>query len=199
MVFASRFNLLKSPLLVLQIHLVWQLCEFQPWGWNCHPGLHEQYLPFTQQPPLKRCMHIEKAHSGFRVCQVFANTSHFCLVRSQASLHRSERSGRKRSSPLNLSGYATVTSNTHKGTVVCKGGFEGDMGTSPFSHKFPQTRQLCLTFLWLPCHTHIQYRNASAAFVQKRHTLVQVWWPSSFSGAISKVSSKPQQILWIKL
>lgn len=198
MLFASRFNLLKPPLLVLQIRLVWQLCEFQPLGWNCHPGLHEQYFRFVQQWPLKRCMHIEKAHSGFKVCQVFANTSHFCLVCSQRSPYRSERSGRKRSSSLHLSGYLTVISNSHEGTVVCKVGFEGGRGTSPFCNKLHDTRQLCLTWLWLPCHTNFQHRNAFAAFVQNRNTLVLTWWQSSFPEDISKVSPKPQQMLWIK-
>lgn len=157
--FASRFNLLKAPLLVLQTRLVWQLCEFQPLGWNCHPGLYEQYLPFAPQWPLKRCVHIEKAHSGFRVCQVFANTFHFCLAPSQASLYRSERSGRKSSSPLHLSGDATVTSDTHKGAVVYKVGFEGDRRASFFCHRFSQTWQLCLTFLRLPCHTNTRQKH----------------------------------------
>lgn len=141
---------------------------------------------------------IEKSHCNFKACQVFANTFHFCVVQSQPSLYRSKRSRRKPSSPLHLFGYAIMTSNTHKRNVVCKAGFEGVWGTSLFCHKFLWTRQRCLTFFWLPCHTNIQHRSVSAALVQKRHILVQTWCQITFPGEISKVSLKPQLILWIK-
>lgn len=168
MVFASRFNLLNPPLLVLQSCLVWQLCEFQPLDWNFHPGSNEQCLPFTQQPCLKRCMHIKKALSGFKVCQVFANTSHFCLVLSRPSLYRSESSGRKPSSPLRLSVYATLSSDIHKGTAVCKVWFEGCVGLAYSATNF--VRSDCSdTFLWLPI-TQISNTGALLLCLCKRHT-----------------------------
>lgn len=169
MVFASRFNLLKPPLLLFQTDLAWQLCEFQPLDWNFHPGLNEQCLPFTQQPCLKSCMHIKKALSGFKVCQVFANTSHFYLAHSWPSLYRSESSGRKPFSPLHLSSYAPLSSNIHKGTAVCKVWFEGCVGLAYSATNFVRSDS-SVTFLWLPV-TQIS-RSISAVFVQKTHTPV---------------------------
>lgn len=91
----------------------------------------------------------KKALSGFEVCQVFANTTHFCLVHSWPSLYRSERCGRKSSSPFHLCSYAPLSSNIHKGTAVCKTWFEGCVGLAYSATNFVRSDS-SVTFLWLP-------------------------------------------------
>lgn len=137
MVFTSWFNLLKPLLLVLQTHLVWQLCEFQPLGWNCHPSLHEQYLPVAQRP-LKRCMYIEKSALVSKAAKCLQIHPFFCLIESQSFLNRSERSGTKSFEPPNSPGFVTITSNKYSSTGVCKVGFEGGRDF-PCFWKFPLT------------------------------------------------------------
>lgn len=109
----------------------------------------------------------KKALSSFKVCQVFANTSHFSLVHSQPSLYRSESSGRKPSSPLHLSSYAPLSSNTHKGTAVCKVWFEGCAGLTYSATNFVRADS-SVTFLWLPI-TQTSNTGAFLLCLCKRH------------------------------
>jgi len=77
-------------------------------------------------------------------------------------------------------------------------GSEGDRGTSLLCRKFSQTQQLCLTLLWLPCHTNIQHSSMSAAFVQKRcaraNVVAKIISKTDVQNIIKTTTNKPARV-----
>lgn len=173
MVFPSRFNLLKPPLLLLQTHLALTVMWIPAIGLK-FPSWLEWAKPHLHTTAMSRKVHAhkkkKKALSGFEVCRVFANTqmSHFCLVHSWPSPYRSESSGRKPFSPRHLSSYAPLSINIHKGTAVCKVWFEGCVGLAYSATNFVRSDS-SVTFLWLPI-TQISSIGAFLLCLCKRHT-----------------------------